>query len=93
MASDEGRRSLPLGWIGLSVLLALLLAAAFPYWTCPPCEGSGQVHHFDGATITPSSYAALSGVIKPKVHRVETCPLCDGRGRCAGWRWFRERWR
>lgn len=73
-----------------AVLLVLLvlggLAALAPYWPCARCESSGSVHHVDGALMTPSDYREFRRVVTPKVDRVEACPDCGGRGRCAGWR-------
>jgi hypothetical protein len=92
-AEEARRRGPPLAAVAVGLLMALVLAAVFPYWSCGPCEGGGKVHHFDGVTITPTAYEALAFHVKPKVHRVETCPSCAGSGQCAGWRALAHHWR
>jgi hypothetical protein len=93
MSTPDGKRRFRPGTLLGALALALLVAAACPYWPCPRCERSGRVHRVDGATMAPSDFEQFTRFVRPREHAVETCADCDGRGRCAGWRSLRHRLR
>jgi hypothetical protein len=98
MPPNQERSDRRLTWpklagVGLVLVAVAALAAFLPYWPCSRCEGSGQLHDFDGARITPSAYAHLRPHVKPRTYSVVACEVCNGRARCAGYCNVLDLWR